>query len=77
METKTDEEMIDQSEDVILVSEEIGQEPIESQKSGPWIEYGEDWNNDSIILEFLEDEKALENENNLDKYGKRLLKAED
>ena len=33
--------------------------------------------NDSIILEFLEYEKALENENNNDKDGKNLLKAED
>ena len=33
---ETKEETIDPSEDVTLVSEEIGQEPIESQKSGPW-----------------------------------------
>ena len=52
-----------------MKAESLGLEPSET-------EYGEDWNNDSIILEFLEYEKALENENN-DKDNKKLLKAGD
>ena len=53
----------------LLKAESLGLEVSETK-------YGEDWNNDSI-LEFLEYEKALENKNNNDKDGKKLLKAED
>ena len=53
-----------------MKAESLGLEPCET-------EYGEDWNIDSIILEFLEYEKALENESNNDKDGKKWLKAED
>ena len=54
----------------LLKAESLCLEPSET-------EYGEDWNNDSIILECLEYEKALENENNNDKDGNKWLKAED
>ena len=80
MENKTEEETINPSEDITFVSEEIDQEPLKAKSLGlepSEMEYGEDWNNDSTVLEFPEYEKALENENNNNKHGKKWLKAED